>query len=333
MKTEQHKNITAILGAGSWGTSVAIHIARGGFPVLLWGHTEKHVELMKKERENSRYLPGIRFPDSLDLSSNLDEVIEKADEIIIAVPSHAFTQLISKLPKNIKAISWLTKGVDPDSKQLLSERALEHWGPELEIAVITGPTFAKEVAANLPTALTIVSHSQKLQERLMKLLHHNNMRPYFSRDLIGAQLCGAVKNVLAIACGISDGLGFGANARAALITRGLAEMKRLGIALGADVTTFSGLAGMGDLVLTCTDNQSRNRRFGLMLGEGFTAQEAVDKIQQVVEGQHNASQVCDIAKKHQVDMPISQQVDAILKGKIAAAEATEQLMQRPTHEE
>lgn len=333
MVKQQNEKITAVLGAGSWGSAMAIHIARGGFPVILWGHRDSHVKAMQAARENERYLPGVQFPESLSLSSALDEVVEKADEIIIAVPSHAFTELVSKLPKTIQAISWLTKGVDPVSKQLLSERAMEYWGDELEVAVITGPTFAKEVAANLPTALTIVSQSPKLQHRIMTLLHHNNMRPYFSHDLIGAQLCGAVKNVLAIACGISDGLGFGANARAALITRGLAEMKRLGVALGADVTTFAGLAGMGDLVLTCTDNQSRNRRFGLMLGEGYTAEEAVEKIQQVVEGQHNASQVCEIAKSHQIDMPISQQVDAILKGKISAMEATKQLMQRPTHEE
>ncbi len=333
MMKQQNKKITAILGAGSWGSAMAIHIARGGFPVMLWGHRDSHVKAMQAARENERYLPGVEFPESLHVSSSLDEVVGQADEIIIAVPSHAFTELVSQLPKQIKAISWLTKGVDPTSKQLLSERAVEYWGSAIEMAVITGPTFAKEVAANLPTALTIVSGSPALQKRLMKLLHHNNMRPYFLSDMVGAQLAGAVKNVLAIACGISDGLGFGANARAALITRGLAEMKRLGAALGADVKTFSGLAGMGDLVLTCTDNQSRNRRFGLMLGEGYSAEEAVEKIQQVVEGQHNASQVCEIAQKHQIDMPISQQVDAILKGKISAIEATKELMQRPTHEE
>ena len=209
----------------------------------------------------------------------------------------------------------------------------DRWGKELPIAVIAGPSFAREVAQQLPTALAIAGPEPSYLQAIHDLLHHHNLRAYRLSDAIGVQVCGAVKNVLAIACGISDGLNFGANAKAALITRGLAEMTRLGLALGARPETFSGLAGVGDLVLTCTDDQSRNRRFGLLLGQGIGIEAAEQRIGQVVEGKHNAEQIALLAKTHRIDMPICQSVSDLLQQKITAHTAVQTLLQRPARDE
>lgn len=323
------KQTIAILGAGSWGSAMAIHIANHGYPVLLWGHTPQHVAQMAKEGRNQKYMPDIDFPSTLQPVSDLNETIKAADKVIVAVPSHAFASLINQIEAPIKGLAWLTKGVDPETNRLLSQLVAERFGEDLPIAVIAGPSFAKEVARLLPTAVTLASKHSNFQKELHQIIHHQNMRVYFSNDTIGVQICGAVKNVLAIACGISDGLNYGANAKAALITRGLAEMKRLGHCLGAKSETFLGLAGVGDLVLTCTDDQSRNRRFGLKLGAGIAIQEAEKQIGQVVEGKHNARQVCDIAKAHGIEMPICEQVNALLLETITPKQAVHQLMTRP----
>ncbi|ARG96769.1 NAD(P)H-dependent glycerol-3-phosphate dehydrogenase [Legionella micdadei] len=327
------KGTVAILGAGSWGTAVAIHVAKNGNQVMLWGHTPQHVQDMIKQRCNQRYLPSCHFPDLLVPTMDLHYCLDHASEIIIAVPSHAFAELLSQLNQPRQGLAWLTKGVDPVSHKLLSNLVYERWGDDFPIAVISGPSFAREVAHSLPTALTLASNNAIYQNTIRALLHHNNLRVYLSNDVIGVQLCGAVKNVLAIACGISDGLGYGANAKAALITRGLAEMKRLGIKMGARDETFMGLAGLGDLVLTCTDDQSRNRRFGLFLGKGIRIVEAEQQIGQVVEGKHNASQICYLANQYDVEMPICSQVNALLLGKITPQQAVVNLMSRSPREE
>lgn len=323
----------AMIGAGSWGTAMAIHIARGGFEVLLWGHRVEHVRNMLEEGMNQQYLPNIPFPESLLPVYHLERAIEKANEVIIAVPSHAFREVLEKIKTPVKRIAWLSKGIEPCQNELLSELVQQRFGQETALCFITGPSFAKEVANGLPTALSIVSNHPSYQKIWVSLIHHHHLRPYLSNDLIGAQLCGAVKNVIAIACGLSDGLGFGANARAALITRGLAEMKRLGLALGAKEETFSGLAGLGDLVLTCTDNQSRNRRFGLLLGQGKDISSAEKHISQVVEGKFNAKQVCALAEHHQVEMPICQQIADIMDNRVSIKDASNNLLERPLHEE
>ncbi|AHE67799.1 NAD(P)H-dependent glycerol-3-phosphate dehydrogenase [Legionella oakridgensis] len=323
----------AILGAGSWGTAIAIHLAQHGNRVLLWGHSPQHVEDMLREQCNRRYLPEVRFPDNLKPIADLAACIAQASEIIVAVPSHAFAELLTKLPKPASGLAWLTKGLDPGSHKLLSQLVTEHWGDSFPMAVISGPSFAREVAKFLPTALVVAGKNNHYAQTIRDILHQKNIRVYQSDDIIGVQLCGAVKNVLAIACGISDGLHYGANAKAALITRGLAEMSRLGICLGARQETFMGLAGVGDLVLTCTDDQSRNRRFGLQLGQGIGLVEAEKHIGQVVEGKHNAAQVCALAAHHQVEMPICQEVHALLQGKITAKQAAEHLMNRPPKDE
>jgi glycerol-3-phosphate dehydrogenase (NAD(P)+) len=323
----------AILGAGSWGTAVAIHLAKNGNHVMLWGHNLQHVQDMIKQRYNQRYLPSVHFPDLLVPTASLQHCLDQASEIIIAVPSHAFAHLLSQLSKPKQGLAWLTKGVDPVSHQLLSQLVSERWGNDFPIAVISGPSFAGEVAHFLPTALTLASNDTAYPKKIRMLLHHNNLRVYLSNDVIGVQLCGAIKNVLAIACGISDGLGYGANAKAALITRGLAEMKRLGIKMGSREETFMGLAGLGDLVLTCTDDQSRNRRFGLFLGKGINITEAEQQIGQVVEGKYNASQICYLANQFEVEMPICIQVNALLQGKITPQQAVINLMSRSPREE
>jgi len=319
----------AILGAGSWGTSVAIHIANAGHSVRLWGHRADAITAMKETRENQRYLPGIAFPPSLVPVTTIDEAIDSVEQIIIAVPSHAFLSVIQQLKPPKSGVAWITKGIAPTSNQFFSAIIASVWGENMPTAIISGPSFAKEVAIGLPTALTIASQFPDFLKRLQRLFHHHHMRTYLTPDIIGVELAGTVKNVLAIACGISDGLGFGANAKAALITRGLSEMTKLGLKLGASQETFMGLAGVGDLVLTCTDNQSRNRRFGLLLGQGQSIDNAEKSINQVIEGKHNAAQVVALAKAHHVEMPICQAVHALLTGKMKPKEAVTNLMNRP----
>ena len=263
-------SIIAVLGAGSWGTAMAIHLAKHGYKVLLWGRDLHKIAEYQRAHRNTHYLPQSIFPPLLEPVAELEICQAQATDLLLAIPSHGFANLIKRLKRPASGIAWLTKGLNPEDNALLSEVVFKHWGPGYPIAIVSGPSFAAEVVAGLPTAVTLASNNADYQHRFQKLLHHDNFRVYLSRDLIGVQLCGAVKNVIAIACGVSDGLGYGANARAALITRGLAEMWRLGQKMGAEEDTFLGLAGVGDTILTCTDNQSRNRRFGLLLGQGKT---------------------------------------------------------------
>lgn len=325
----------AILGAGSWGTAIAIHLAKAHHHVMLWAHQAEHVLAMKQQRQNIRYLPELIFPSTLEPCADLEQCLLRATIIIIAVPSHAFAPLIKSFSQPITNLAWLTKGLDPDTDCLLSKIVAKKFGNALPAAVISGPSFAKEVAQGLPTALVLAGNQADAlyQQQLQQLLHHTNMRVYQSSDLIGVQIGGAVKNVLAIASGISDGLGYGANAKAALITRGLAEMTRLGQCLGANIKSFHGLAGLGDLVLTCTDNQSRNRRFGLCLGQGLNLLQAEKHIGQTVEGKDNAKQVYRLAQRFEIDMPICLQVYLLLTGAIGAKQAAVDLIRRNMTEE
>lgn len=320
----------AILGAGSWGTAVAIHLARHHIPVVLWAHQQQHALAMRQARQNQRYLPDQPFPKTLTVTADLALCLQQATQVIVAVPSQAFADVLAKLnPKPPHGLAWLTKGIDPDTHELLSTRIAARWGSDYPYAVISGPSFAGEVAQALPTALVLAGNEAGFLKVIRDVLHRGSVRVYVTDDAQGVQLCGAVKNILAIACGISDGLQFGANAKAALITRGLAEMRRLGLSLGAKAETFMGLAGVGDLVLTCTDNQSRNRRFGLQVGQGVSIPQAELQIGQVVEGKHNCAQICALAQQHQVEMPICEAVNAILLGKISPKQAVSKLMTRP----
>jgi len=321
----------AILGAGSWGTALAILAARNGCQTLLWGHTPAHVDDLVRERENRRYLPGFAFPDSLKITSDLIEIAAFDSPLLVCVPSHAFQATLVKLkpylPENVK-IAWATKGFSADGGFLLHEIVAEVFSEQTPVANLSGPSFAREVAADLPTAITIASPHADFAAQLADLLHSSRFRTYTSTDLIGVEVGGAVKNVLAIAAGIADGLGFGANTRAALITRGLNEVIRLGVRLGGRQETFMGLAGLGDLILTCTDNQSRNRRFGLALGQGLDSATAITAINQEIEGIFAAKETFLLAKKYAIDMPITEQTYKVLYEGLAPQLAVENLLAR-----
>ncbi|MGL1958226.1 MAG: NAD(P)H-dependent glycerol-3-phosphate dehydrogenase [Colwellia sp.] len=317
-----------VLGAGSYGTALAICLARNGHKTLLWGRDASQVEAMANDRENAKYLSGYPFPESLQLESDLSIAVHASNNILVVVPSHAFGKILTQIKPLLRhhaKVAWATKGLDPDSGDLLQNVASKMLGENISLAVLSGPTFAKEMAAGLPTAISLSSSDDDFVSELSDLLHCEKcFRVYPNKDFIGVQLGGAVKNVIAIGAGMADGIGFGANARTALITRGLTEMTRLGLALKADPATFMGMAGLGDLVLTCTDNQSRNRRFGLALGKGDSVEQAMTDIGQVVEGYRNTKDVHTLAQRFKVEMPIVEQVYQVLycgkNAKLAAAD-------------
>ena len=305
-----------VLGAGSYGTTLAITFSRNGSPTYLWGHNPAHIAQMQIERQNYRFLPDVIFPEELHLESNLAQAMEYSQDILIVVPSHAFGKILIKIKPHLKAhhrLIWATKGLERNTGRLLQTVVEEQLGTQYPLAVLSGPTFAKELAQGLPTAITLASNNDQFAQEFQSRIHcSKHFRVYINSDMIGVQLGGAIKNVIAIGAGISDGMGFGANARTALITRGIAEISRLGTSLGANPNTFMGMSGLGDLVLTCTDNQSRNRRFGLMLGEGLDAKTAMENIGQVVEGFYNTKEAYLLAQRQGVEMPITEQIYQML---------------------
>lgn len=326
----------AVLGAGSWGTALAMLLGQNGHQVNLWSHNAEHANLMQQARENNRYLAGLTFPETLNVSADLEKTLKDVNDILIVVPSHAFRQTLKAIIPfitNSHRIAWATKGLEAESCKLLHQVTREVLGDKISLAVISGPTFAKEVAQGLPGAVTIASGDQALALDWAHLLHNNYFRAYTGRDVIGVELGGACKNVIAIAAGIADGIGFGANARAALIARALAEITRLGLSLGAKAETFTGLTGLGDLVLTCTDDQSRNRRTGLALGKGKDLDAVVKQIGQVVEGVATAKEVVALAKKQNIDMPITEQVYNVLYKNSSPEEAVNALFKRTIKKE
>lgn len=320
----------AVIGAGSWGTALAIHLARNNKNVNLWGRDDEQMRAMQKTHSNEQYLPGIIFPDKLHPFVELEPAIKMAQDILLAVPSHAFRttlQLIKPFVTSNTRIVNAAKGLDSLQHQLLHEVVSDQLG-DLPFAVLSGPSFAKEVVKDLPTAVTVATQSELFAADLMELFHSKTFRVYTSADVIGVELGGAMKNVLAIAAGIADGLGFGANTRSALITRGLAEMVRLGVAMGGKPQTFMGLSGLGDLILTCTDNQSRNRRLGLALGANKALDAALKEIAQVVEGINTALEIHHVAQKYKIDAPISEQIFRVLHKNVSPQKAVETLLAR-----
>jgi glycerol-3-phosphate dehydrogenase (NAD(P)+) len=321
----------AVLGAGSWGTALAILIARNGCQTLLWGHQPEHIADLATHRQNQRYLPGMDFPENLWVTSKIAEAAGFSDTLLVCVPSHAFkaTLLDFKpyLPESIK-IAWATKGFNTDDGALLHDIVAGIFSKATPAAIISGPSFAHEVAANLPTAITVASFQPEFAKQLASVLYSPRFRTYTSSDVIGVEVGGAVKNILAIAAGIADGLGLGANTRAALITRGLTEIMRLGLQLGGKQDTFMGLAGLGDLILTCTDNQSRNRRLGLALGQGHSIAEALAVIGQEVEGVLAAKETVMLARKYHIEMPIIEQTYQVLYEGLDPKVAVENLLAR-----
>jgi glycerol-3-phosphate dehydrogenase (NAD(P)+) len=326
----------AVLGAGSWGTALAALIARHGHPTTLWGRDDDTIAAIAQRHENPRYLPGIALPDSLRATTDLAAALQGADLVLVVVPSHAFAETLRSLAPlrpDKAGVAWATKGFEPGSGRFLHEVAGDILGnsggdDDVPLAVVTGPSFAKEVAAGLPTALTVHSDDPAFAQLVADVLHGPSFRAYTGDDMLGAELGGAMKNVLAVATGVADGMQLGLNARTGLITRGLNEMLRLNQAIGGQPATLMGLAGLGDLVLTCTGDLSRNRRLGLALGRGQSLEDAVREIGQVVESVQTADEVMRQAEKHGIELPISRAVQAVLHGKITPADALRQLLAR-----
>lgn len=306
---------TAVIGAGAWGSALAIALARNGHEVLLWGRDGQHVEAMQHSHSNEQYLPNIAFPPTLEVVKDFAQAIGRAKHVLVSVPSVAFADILQQmkplLPDGIP-VSWATKGFTPDTGRFLYDTAADILGDNHPLAVISGPSFAMEVAKDLPTAMTVASKDSIFFQALAEAMHRPTLRVYTTTDIRGVQVGGTVKNILAISAGISDGLGYGANARAALITRGMAEILRLAASLGADPETMIGLSGVGDLILTCTDDQSRNRQLGLAIGSGMSVEQAVTKVGKTVEGMTAAREVLMRAKQAGIEMPIVEQVYKIL---------------------
>jgi glycerol-3-phosphate dehydrogenase (NAD(P)+) len=324
-----------VIGAGSWGTALAIQCARAGHPTRLWGRDAALMDAMRRARRNERYLPDAPFPQTLDVIADLSPALRGARDVLIAVPSSAFRAVLLEIRPHLDEgtrLSWATKGFERQTGLLPHQVAAEILG-DRPGAVLSGPTFASEVGAGLPTAMTVASRDPEFARELALRLSGPKFRAYLQSDIVGVEVGGAVKNVIAIGAGIADGMGFGANTRVALITRGLAEMTRLGLALGAERTTFMGLAALGDLVLTCTDDQSRNRRLGLALGAGRSLEDAQRAIGQVVEGATAASAVRLVAEREGVDMPICLEVYRIMHEARPVRDALQALMGREVRSE
>lgn len=325
------KPAVAVLGAGSWGTALAALIARHGHPTMLWGRDAAVVAAIDQRHENPRYLPGIVLPDALRATTELATALAGCDLVLVVVPSHAFAETVAALAPLRPAhagVAWATKGFEPGSGRFLHEVAGALLGDGVPLAVVTGPSFAKEVASGLPTALTVHGDDEAFAQAVADALHGPAFRAYTGEDMRGAELGGAMKNVLAVATGVADGMNLGLNARAGLITRGLNEMLRLNIAIGGRPETLMGLAGLGDLVLTCTGDLSRNRRLGLALGRGQSISEAVREIGQVVESIQTADEVMRLAERHGVELPIASNVRDVLHGDITPADGLARLLAR-----
>lgn len=327
----------AVVGAGSWGTALAILLSQKGYEVTLWGHSVAHVRQLQLDGVNSKYLPNCKFPPGLSVTEELVPGVASSNVIVMAVPSHTLRDVFSSIPNHINAsckIVSAIKGIENDTLKTMTQVMTEvcHQqlgeGNNIEIGVLSGPSFAEEVAVCVPTAVTIGFSSIQTAIELQKIFVTDFFRVYASGDVIGLEVSASLKNIIAIAAGVCDGLGYGLNTRAALITRGLAEISRLGIALNADAATFSGLSGIGDLVLTCTGNLSRNRTVGLKLGKGKKLKEIQAEMNMVAEGIKTTKSVYDLAQKMNIDMPILEQVYNIIYKNKDCSEAVHDLLKR-----
>ena len=338
----ENKTQIAVMGAGSWGTALAILLAQKGHEVRLWGHNHEHIDLLVVDRENKRYLHGRAFPDNLSPTRELEKAIKGARIVLMVVPSHAFRlvfQGVAPLLQDKTRVISAVKGIENKTlktmSQIIEEILMGHdiLKRDIQIGVLSGPSFAEEVASGVPTAVTLGFSDLDTARSLQEILATDSFRIYISRDVIGLEVSAALKNIVAIAAGVCDGLGYGLNTRAALITRGLAEIQRLGMAMGADTSTFAGLSGLGDLILTCTGNLSRNRTVGLMLGQGKSLGQIKNEMKMVAEGIKTTKSVYDLAQKLQIEMPILDQVHGILYEGKKCSEAVKALLQRELKQE
>ena len=324
-------NKIAVIGAGSWGTALAIHLASNGNCVRLWAHRESHCANLAEHRENRQYLPGVMFPPALSIEPDLSQCLSGVRDVLIVVPSTAFASTLEKISSHMRddlRIVWGTKGLNQGDGRLLSSLVSDTISPSTPMAVLSGPSFASELSRGVPTAVSLAGNNDDFMSDLVHRFHSDSLRIYLNDDFVGVQLCGVMKNILAIAVGLIDGIGLGANARAALITRGIAEMSRLILAVGARFETLLSLAGLGDIVLTCTGGESRNRRFGLALGQGMSLSEISSEIGQEIEGLHNVYQLYHLAKAYNVSMPITEQIFLIVKHGKKVSESIHDLMLR-----
>ncbi|NOQ46616.1 MAG: NAD(P)H-dependent glycerol-3-phosphate dehydrogenase [Desulfobulbaceae bacterium] len=330
---------TAVIGAGSWGTAIAKLLGDKGEKVVLWGHNPEHLATLARDRENKRYLPGFFLPDTVKIEKNLNHVVRDAQCVVMVVPSHGyrsvFEQLVPSLQNETLLVS-AVKGIEVGTRQTMTQimtELAEREDKQLYFGVLSGPSFAEEVADHQPTAVTVAFRESEAARAVQHLFATDFFRAYTSNDVIGLEVGSAMKNVIAIAAGIGDGLGYGLNTRAALITRGLAEMSRLGVALGAQPLTFYGLGGLGDLVLTCTGSLSRNRTVGLKLGQGKTLGQALDEMTMVAEGVKTTKSCYNLADTLGVDMPILEQTYQILYQDKDCHQAVQELFQRDLKKE
>ncbi|HFE38989.1 MAG TPA: NAD(P)-dependent glycerol-3-phosphate dehydrogenase [Gammaproteobacteria bacterium] len=330
------KKTIAVIGAGSWGTALAMLLARNQQTVNLWGWDLPQLQLMQKQRCNHRYLPDIPFPDSLRVCFDAQETLHAVDDVLLAVPAKGIKNTLQQIKPFLHGNSRLTlasKGLDPGSLRPLHEVIQAEVGKDKPLAIVSGPTFAIEVAQGLPTAVTLASEDEDFAQVFSRFLQNDLFRVYTSDDVVGVEIAGTVKNVMAIAAGIADGMGFGANTRAALITRGLHEMSQLGKQLGGKPETFMGLAGLGDLILTCTDDKSRNRRVGLGLAAGKSTEDILIALGQVAEGVPTAKNVRLLANKFELEMPIVDQVFEVIYHHKSPAQAVQDLLKREPRSE
>ena len=331
MTGEMRVRSVAVLGAGSWGTALAIHLARIGHEVRLWARDAEFAAEMAQRRANAVYLPDILFPASLTAGASLPEALRHAQLVLVAVPSHGLRQVLRQAGPHVDPAAVVlsaTKGLEDGSLLRMSEVIAQEWPAAHDVAVLSGPSFARELAHQMPTVVVVASASAGAVRHVQEEFRSGAMRLYASTDVIGVELGGALKNVMAIAAGVVEGLGLGHNAQAALITRGLAEMSRLAVAAGGDRETLAGLAGMGDLVLTCTGNLSRNRHVGMELARGRALAEIVASTKMVAEGVRTTHAALALGAVHGVELPIAAQVDALLGGRVSPAAAVSELMGR-----
>ena len=320
----------AVIGGGSWGTALAVSLSGNGHTVKIWDLDKTHLEELSSNRENVRYLPEVKFPDGLQIAFSVEEAIEGSDIVLFSVPAQHFrSALDGTLPylKPEMVLVNVAKGIEQKSLKRLSEIAFEKL-PNAKYVVISGPSHAEEVGRAMPTTLVSASKDVELAEYIQDVFMSDHLRIYTNSDVIGVELGGALKNIIALGAGISDGMGFGDNAKAAMMTRGISEISRLGVKLGADLSTFSGLTGIGDLIVTCTSMHSRNRRCGILIGEGMKPSEATKKVGMIVEGMYTTEAAYQLAKQVGVEMPITEQIYNVINEKTDAREAVMSLMTR-----
>ncbi|MDE6748517.1 MAG: NAD(P)H-dependent glycerol-3-phosphate dehydrogenase [Lachnospiraceae bacterium] len=320
----------SIIGAGSWGTALALLLYNNGHRITVWSIVEKEIEMLKTEHEHKDKLPGVKLPEDMEFTTDLESAVSGKDIMVLAVPS-PYTRNTSKsmapYVKEGQIIVNVAKGIEEDTLMTLSQ-IIEEEIPRAEVAVLSGPSHAEEVGKGIPTTIVVGARSKKTAEYLQNIFMSKVFRVYISPDVLGIELGAALKNVVALAAGIADGLGYGDNTKAALITRGIAEIARLGMAMGGRIETFSGLTGIGDLIVTCASMHSRNRRAGILIGKGYSMEEAMAEVKMVVEGVYSAKAAMGLAKKYNIQIPIIEEVNEILFDGKSAAEAVGSLMLR-----